>query len=1020
MLNEFFQSLQEGGAAVRDVARIPKANVQPTIDAFAQQVISKIKNNGWAPIGSTGKKVTNGDIDLAFDTDYSLEDVGRNLEELGIEHFVAKGLNEVNTRFPQYNAAGEMLEEFVQVDLMAGKLEWLELAFFTVPETETHYKAMHHTATLFGLLRGTDIENEDGSLTGWSMASTRGIFRRTSRKRINRNGKEVAENEKLSEYFPSPETFCRVISEHSETPWAPEDLLDSCENIWEKIREKYPTEIQSIIFKAIIRWCENQEIEVPNLEMALQEALDHIITKEKLHQTHAEDMVLYGAEGVQFTLETFESLFQQLQTGQPTQERNLSVKIDGAPVVFAGKNFAHIKVPFVAAKSILSKDAKYATNEAELVEQFGNRPGLLLKMRALLKYVPAIGFPEGECWRGDFLYSRDTLQHISVENKDYLTMHPNSLYYAAPEGSELAKRVQEADIGVVWHTRYNGEDVSTAEPIYSTDVSELNDIPQVFQTDPYLRSIQGGVYEPEEAAKIEQLLKFARQAQKELAADPIYEELLADQDFVKNFFMIFENHKVRTGAIGIDPATFIPELMEWSIGRFDKKISALKTDKAKASYEEKKAQFLKVLESRKETLLTMLDLMKDIAEIKDLFVDKLNNFGMFETFYKTISDNQFHRTGQEGFVISDTIGNSLKLINRAEFSHLNFSADTENGWKTEAETFKEAAPSSPEKVEAWLVNRLKLDVSHKSSKTWTARDPENDRINKAMKACQILGGTLKRDGKDLILSNGIKIEFKDGASLKSSAKHPDNVESRNFSVFEANFNRVLGNRKSINIQIKGEKKVALVKGVWGLEVIRGTPKADFAFVDKGGTQIYFISHKDGTTAGDFQQYGGLTDVYGPAWDMLSPTIAKKIQKVTRTTDFSNTDIPSVKKDLKNTGPEGQIKKLAVYGRDYNTREQGIQNVSAMIQGEITFTPSPGQPGTYDLHAAHILLNGEAPDGPYDPAIVLRYTGGRKADVDGTTFTNARGLIAPKALATSKTVNIPESTLRKFFDELSLD
>jgi hypothetical protein len=362
----------------------------------------------------------------------------------------------------------------------------------------------------------------------------------------------------------------------------------------------------------------------------------------------------------------------------------------------------------------------------------------------------------------------------------------------------------------------------------------------------------------------------------------------------------------------------------------------------------------------------------------------------------------------------------LKLINRAEFSHLNFSPDTENGWKTEAETFKEAAPSNPEKVENWLTSRLGLEVIHKSSKTWVARDPENDRMSKAQRAQQFLGGDLVRDGKDLLLPNEIKIEFKDGAALKQSAKHPENVEARNFNTFLNNFNRVLGNRKSITIQILGEKRVAVVEGVAGLEVVPGTPKADFAFTDKSGEYIYFISHKDGTTAGDFQQYGGLTDVEGKAWGLISPEIAKKVKQVIKTTDFSQTEIPSVQKTLKNSGPEGQVKKLAVYGKDFNTKEQGVQNVSAMIQGEITFTPSPGHPGTYDLHAAHILLNGENPAESYDPTLVLRYTGGRNADVDGTRFTNTRGMIAPKALATSKTVSIPESILHELFKQVASD
>lgn len=1004
MLNNF----REGGNAIKDAVDVPTANVMPTIEAYIIDVISKLDHKAWAKIGSTGKKkIKNGDIDLAFDTDLSLEELSAELDKLGIEHVVSKGFHELNTKFHQYSPEGEGLPEFAQVDLMVGNLDWLQFAYFTAPEAETHYKAKHHTATLFGLLRGTDIEGDDGSLTGWSMAVAYGVFNRKSIKYVNKKGNEDTKAEKLSGYFPSPKVFCEVISERSLEPWSPEDLMDTCEAIWEKIKQRYSPEQQHTIFKTITRWCANQEIEVPDLMPSLQEALDHIITKEKLHQTHAEDMVLYGAEGIEFTLETFESLFHQLQTGEPTVERNLSVKADGAPVVFAGKSFAHIKVPFVAAKAILAKNAKYATNEEELVELFGNRPGLLLKMRALLKYVPAIGFPEGECWRGDFLFAHDALQHLSIEGKEYVTMHPNSLYYATQANSDLAARVEEAEIGVVWHTRYNGEDVTTAEPIYSTDVSELNDIPQVFQTDPYLRSLAGGVFTHEEESKIEHLLDFAHQAKEELLQSDDYSTILADEDFIKNFFTIFENHKVRSGAIGIDPLTFIPELMEWSIGRFEKKIASLKTDKARASYEEKKAQFLELLESRKDTLLTMLDLMKDIAEVKDMFVDKLNHFGMFETFYKTMSDGAFHRTGQEGFVISDTIGNSLKLINRAEFSHLNFSPDTENGWKVEAETFNEDAPKDPMKIEAYLANQLGLVITKKSSTTWSARDPENERKDKAIRAQRILKGELQRDGKDLILPTGIKIEFKDEKALKQNAKHEDNVETRYFRILEENFNRALGARKSINVQIKGQKKTMLIQGVAGVKVVEGTPKADFAFVDKAGYEIYYISHKAGTTPAHYQQYGGLKDLKdSPAWDLIAPELAKKIRKTIRGVEFGSG--LAVKKSLKNTGPEGQIKKLAAYGQDYNSSAEGPQNVSAIIQGEISFTPAGS--GTYDLNAAHVYLNGENMSGDADPVFIVRYDSERDSLIGGIKFVNARAMIVPEAYTSGRNViNILEAS-----------
>ena len=53
----------------------------------------------------------------------------------------------------------------------------------------------------------------------------------------------------------------------------------------------------------------------------------------------------------------------------------------------------------------------------------------------------------------------------------------------------------------------------------------------------------------------------------------------------------------------------------------------------------------------------------------------------------------------------------------------------------------------------------------------------------------------------------------------------------------------------------GRKKVMAV----GVETTPGVPKSDFHLVDAAGNEIAWISHKDGSTSKDFQQYGGLTN-----------------------------------------------------------------------------------------------------------------------------------------------------------------
>ena len=53
-----------------------------------------------------------------------------------------------------------------------------------------------------------------------------------------------------------------------------------------------------------------------------------------------------------------------------------------------------------------------------------------------------------------------------------------------------------------------------------------------------------------------------------------------------------------------------------------------------------------------------------------------------------------------------------------------------------------------------------------------------------------------------------------------------------------------------------------IVGACGVEELKGTPKADFAIVDKKGKEIFWISHKKTGGAKAFQQYGGVSKSAG--------------------------------------------------------------------------------------------------------------------------------------------------------------
>ena len=66
---------------------------------------------------------------------------------------------------------------------------------------------------------------------------------------------------------------------------------------------------------------------------------------------------------------------------------------------------------------------------------------------------------------------------------------------------------------------------------------------------------------------------------------------------------------------------------------------------------------------------SMLSLYKNIQDLKQMVIEKLDHLETFRTFAR--SDNGYEVTGPEGYVLHKD-GDMVKLVNRLEFSYINF------------------------------------------------------------------------------------------------------------------------------------------------------------------------------------------------------------------------------------------------------------------------------------------------------------------------------------------------------------
>ena len=170
----------------------------------------------------------------------------------------------------------------------------------------------------------------------------------------------------------------------------------------------------------------------------------------------------------------------------------------------------------------------------------------------------------------------------------------------------------------------------------------------------------------------------------------------------------------------------------------------------------------------------------------------------------------------------------------------------------------------------------------------------------------------------------------------------------------------------------------------------GTPKSDFHGVDTEGNEVCWFSHKDGRTAKDFQQYGGLTELV-----KKFPGHKELMQFIS---DVETMTSGEVKSDRSFQRPlkDRNVMKAAIYGIDYD-KKPGRQNVDMFLQGRISLKK---QGNVYLIDSEHTGERGDIPRGEYACVLFVR-----KGDRSNFGIKNARFMVAPKALRRRSTVDI---------------
>ena len=403
----------------------------------------------------------------------------------------------------------------------------------------------------------------------------------------------------------------------------------------------------------------------------------HIAEAKNTHMTHIEDMVIDGGvAGARSAIFALRDLRDML-AGHDNSSKQVTVKWDGAPAVFAGIDPSDGKF-FVAKKGIFNKNPKVYKSVKDV--KADTKGDLATKLTIAFQELSKLGIQSG-VYQGDIMFTKKDLKTETIDGQKYITFHPNTIVYAVPV--EAAKEIKAAKIGVVWHTYYSGATFETMNASFGVTTAAFKTVKSVWQKSANFPDISGlATLSKKETDEITKHISNAGKIFQKIAANTL-NDVAADPD-INLYINTFRNTKVRAQEEVTDSKAYVDELITWISNRYDAEKEKLKSDKGKDRKEQAKLDALEFFsDDNKAGLINMFDMQNELVMAKKKLLNQLDNMDSINTFVKT--KDGFRVTGAEGYVAIDHLTNgAVKIVDRMEFSYNNFSKDIIKGWESES------------------------------------------------------------------------------------------------------------------------------------------------------------------------------------------------------------------------------------------------------------------------------------------------------------------------------------------------
>ena len=612
----------EGGS---ETIRIKREDVDPTLVWLEDFLGINLVN---FKLGTTGKKETSGDLDIAIDKNKVTKDdlvkklkiwLDKNHPELNLANsnakeakqklrqWIAKTGSSVHFKTP---IRGDEANGFVQTDFMFGNPDFMLWAIKGEPEGE--YKGRDRQLLI----------NAIATQRGLAWSPFFGLKDRETGERTN-----------------SPQ---EVVDKVLGPGHKPEDF-DSIHTVFKIIsdKEKYPDDVYDAIR-------EKADFEFPHRDKTLDEA-----KKIEPRIQHAEDLIFFeGSEGALRALKALERM------NDPESRPETSLKWDGSPAVIFGRDadgkFIFTDKSGFGVKSYKGKveseeemEGMYRSRAQRAAKKTGLPPGEVFqkrysnitpKMQKAFRLVEKSVDPDHKGYFfGEVLY----FDKPAVEDGKFV-FKPNMVKYKVATDSEMGKKIAKSDVGLVVHSEKDVDeepilDKLNLEPLSSPD-------PRVIFFGKTFIEKPIGV----DDAEISEVINFVQQNSAAIDeffnADKLRKIALSN---LPSLFYTYLNSKVDTGleSLGVD-------FIEWV------------NSKPKIS-DQKKKNVTNYISENEETYKVIWDIVSRTMKVKDDIITNIDSEGGLP-FSQSLGDEEVG----EGYVLSDE-GKLIKLVDRSKFTKAN-------------------------------------------------------------------------------------------------------------------------------------------------------------------------------------------------------------------------------------------------------------------------------------------------------------------------------------------------------------